>query len=365
MSLRILQIGTGLRGRHWAAIVRDYPDAVCVGYVDPRTSALEQAAAIGGKEIPRYSDLERALAEVRADAALIVTPSALHAEHAIRALDAGLAVLVEKPFAERVEDARRVLARAHATGKPILVAENYRYWPAERTVRKLIAGGDIGRIDHATLIDRRHMPSHTEGPWLATMEYPQLQEIAIHHFDSLRSFFGAPPTRITTRVWNSPWSDYRHGANTESWIELDNMQIQYVGTLTSHRFAFSLWIEGEEGAIWTNRKYVFVRRGGSRLLRPVRNVKVAPGDEKKYPWGGTTSLLNSLRDAVLNGTTPETNGEDNIWNVAMVEAAKRSDRERRTVRIDEVYATDAAYDEHTVEPPASTGSGTAPIGHRR
>ena len=95
-----------------------------------------------------------------------------------------------------------------------MVAENYRYFPAERTVRVLIDAGRIGRIDCATLVDRRHMPSHTEGPWLASTDYPQLQEIAIHHFDSLRYFFQRQPSSITARVWNPPWSDYKHGANT-------------------------------------------------------------------------------------------------------------------------------------------------------
>ena len=61
------------------------------------------------------------------------------------------------------------------------------------------------------------------------------------------------------------------------------------------------------------------------------------GDEKTYPQGGTTSLLNSLRDAVLHGKPAETRGEDNIWTVAMVEAGKLSDQERRTVEFAEVY----------------------------
>jgi predicted dehydrogenase len=200
----------------------------------------------------------------------------------------------------------------------------------------------VGRIDSATLIDRRNMPSRTEGPWLATIEYPQLQEIAIHHFDSLRYWLGLPPTAITARAWNPPWSDYRHGASTEALIEFGGVRVQYVGTMLSHRFAFSLTIEGEEGIIWTDRKRVFWRKHGSRLPRPVRLVQTPPGDEAKYPREGTTSLLNSLRDAVTKGVVPETNGEDNIWNVAMVEAGKRSDREGRTVPIPELYTPDRA-----------------------
>jgi len=246
---------------------------------------------------------------------------------------------VEKPFALTVDDALRVLACARETGRQVMVAENYRYWPSERTVRKLIADGTIGRVDSATMVDRRHMPSATEGPWLAASEYPQLQEVAIHHFDSLRYFFDLKPTTVTARAWNAPWSDYRHGSSTEALLDLQGVRVQYVGTMLSHRFSFSLWIEGERGVIWTDRKYVFCRGRGSRLFRPVRWVKTPPGDGAKYPKGGTTSLLNALRDACVHGTVAETTGLDNIWTVAMVEAGKRSDRERRAVQVDEVYTT--------------------------
>jgi predicted dehydrogenase len=337
VTVRILQVGMGIRGGHWAEIVRDHPDSECVGFVDPDPKGLDRARQLTRGAIPGFSDLDAALAQVKADAALIVSPSAFHADQAVRALDAGLAVMLEKPFALTVAEAQRVLVRVRATGKPLLVAENYRYRPAERTVRKLVAEGLIGRIDSATLIDRRNMPSRTEGPWLANSEYPQLQEIAIHHFDSLRYWLGLTPTSIAVRAWNPPWSDYRHGANTEALIDFEGVRVQYVGTMLSHRFAFSLTIEGEKGIIWTDRKRVFWRRNGSRLPRPVRLVKTPPGDEAKYPREGTTSLLNSLRDAIAAGKEPETNGNDNIWNVAMVEAGKRSDREGRTVRIAEIY----------------------------
>jgi predicted dehydrogenase len=244
--------------------------------------------------------------------------------------------MVEKPFGTSVAEARSVLERARALGRQVIVAENYRFFPAERTVRKLLQEGFLGVLDNATLIDRRHMPSHTEGPWLATIDYPHLQEIAIHHFDSLRGWFGAPAS-IAARAWNPPWTDYKHGANTEALIDFGGVRVQYLGTLLSHRFAFALWIEGANGMLWTNRRYVAWRPKGSRWFRPIRNVAVPPGDEKKYPQGGTTSLLNSLRDAVQNNAVAETRGEDNIWTVAMVEAAQLSDRERRAVDIAEVY----------------------------
>lgn len=351
MTVRILQIGVGIRGGHWAGIVRDHPDVCCVGFVDLDPVALQKARGIAGDSIPVYQDLDRALREVGADAALIATPSALHVEHSISALRAGLTVLVEKPFALTVDDASRVLASSRETGKQVMVAENYRYWPSERTVRKLIADGAIGRVDSAVMLDRRHMPSANEGSWLAASEYPQLQEVAIHHFDSLRYFFDAKPDSVMARAWNPPSSDYHHGASTEALLEFEGVRVQYLGTLSSHRFSFSLWVEGERGVIWTDRKYVFLRRGGSRLFRPLRAVKTPPGDAAKYPKGGTTSLLNALRDACLHGAVAETTGNDNIWTVAMVEAGRRSDREGRVVRIDEVYTPRSVHgaSEHSLD----------------
>lgn len=338
MGIKILQIGAGIRGRHWAQFIKNYPDAECVALVEPDDTSRRLAEEIIGSGTCRFhTDLQGALKDCRADAAFIVSPSALHAELTLRCLDAGLTVMVEKPLATTVAEGRRVIERAHAVGRQVIVAENYRFWPAERTIRRLLQEGFLGRLDNAIMIDRRHQPSRVEGPWFGQIEYPQLQEIATHHFDSLRGFFGTRPDNITVSVWNPPWTDFKHGAHTEALIQFGHMRVQYVGTLLSHRYGFSLWIEGERGVLWTNRKFVAFRPAGSRWFRPMRSDKVAKGDERPYPQGGTTTLLNSLRDAVLHGTPAETIADDNIWTVAMIDAGKISDRERRTVDLADIY----------------------------
>jgi predicted dehydrogenase len=334
VTIRILQIGAGIRGRHWAQLIKDYPDATCVALVEPDRGNLDQAKAIIGGGCAYPGDLGEALGKVQADAALIVSPDRLHASQAIACLDAGLTVMIEKPFTPSVGEAAEVLARAQAVGKQVIVAEQYRFFRAERTLKKLLEDGALGRIDHAHLVDRRNMPAKTEGPWLASVDHPQLQAIAVHHFDSLRMLFGKP-LAITARGWNAPWSEYKGAANTEAFIDFGDVQVQYMGTMRSHRFGFSLYIEGEKGALWTDRKRVFLRKGASRIYWPVKPVAVPKGDEAAYPKGGTVALLDALRDAVTGGKPAETRGEDNIWSIAMVEAGCRSDRERREVAIAE------------------------------
>jgi hypothetical protein len=55
-----------------------------------------------------------------------------------------------------------------------------------------------------------------------------------------------------------------------------------------------------------------------------------------YPREGTTSLLNSLKDAVLRGAEPETSARDNLQTLAIVQAGKLSAEEHRRVSIEEV-----------------------------
>jgi predicted dehydrogenase len=291
----------------------------------------------GQEHCQYFADLDTALRDTSPDAALIASPSALHAKHARQALEASLAVMVEKPFAQTVAEARRILKKADAMGKPVVVAENYRFARAERTVRKVIQDGRLGPLRSVTLIDRRRLPSHEQGPWAAQMQYTHLREIAIHHFDSLRSILGCHPTKLIVQAFNPPGSDYRHGACTQALIEMEGgVHVQYLGTLTSHRYAFSLWIEGENGVLWTNRKWVGWRPQGKRWFWPMKQVGVPKGDEVRYPREGTTSLLNSLRDAVLRGQEAETSGHDNLWTLAMVEAGMRSAEEERMVSIQEI-----------------------------
>jgi predicted dehydrogenase len=337
VSIKILQIGAGIRGRHWAQFVAAHPDVECIGFVEPAEQSVKLLKDTVGVGVECFADIDTALGAIKPDAALVVTPSATHAAVTLRCLDAGLTVMVEKPLAASVAEGRQVLERARAVGRQVIVAENYRFWPAERTILRLLREGFLGRLDNAVMIDRRRQPSSSEGPWFGQIEYPQLQEIATHHFDSLRGFFGAQPKSITVRVWNPAWTDYRHGAHTEALIDFGGVHVQYVGTLLSQRYGFSLWIEGERGVLWTNRKLVAYRPARSRIFRPMRNDKVPKGDARPYPQGGTTSLLDSLRDAVLHGAIAETRGDDNIWTVAMVDAGKISDRERRTVDLSEVY----------------------------
>jgi predicted dehydrogenase len=338
MPIKLLHVGVGVRGRHWLEIVAQHPDFESVACVDQSDAALGEARRQPGQQHGQFfTSLEEALARTRADAAIVATPTFLHAQHTIQALDAGLPVLVEKPLAGAIADAVRVAERSRALSRPVMVAENYRFYRAERTLRNMLASGIAGRIHGVECVDRRNQPSHTQGAWVKALDHPFLTEIAVHHFDSFRYLFGRQPSAIYALSYNLPESGYEKEAAVTAVIEMEGgLPIQYGGTMAAARWEFALWIEGENGDLWTDRNRVWWRPRGSRFFRPSRAVAVPKGDELPYPKAGTVSLLNQFRDAVRDGRVPETSVDDNLWTLAMVEAGIRSHREKRRIAIAEV-----------------------------
>lgn len=358
MTIKIIHIGVGGRGRHWLEYVAQHPDFVAAACVDVDQKALESARRASGQEHGKFfTSLEEAVAQTQADAALITSPSFLHGQHAVQALDAGLAVMVEKPFGCNLAEAQTVVDRAKAGGRPVMVAENFRFFQAERTLRHMLDEGKAGRITGVVCVDRRDQPSETQGPWVKSMENPFLREIAVHHFDSFRYLFNRQPVAIFAASYNPPGSNYDGHAAVNAVIELaGGLPVQYSGTMVANRYEYSLWVQGDKGDVWTDRRRVWWRPKGRRFFLPVKLISVPKGDEERYPKAGTVSLLNQFRDSVIKGEIPETSGEDNLWTLAMVEAGILSVQQGRKVSISEVFSPGAPQ---TGTPHTGKGSASA------
>src|SRR5216683_3530671 len=85
------------------------------------------------------------------DLVSIVTPVVTHCEMTLAALDAGKAVLCEKPMAMNAGEARRMADRGREAGGLGLIDHELRFLPGRVKLRKLLHRGDIGKVRHAKL----------------------------------------------------------------------------------------------------------------------------------------------------------------------------------------------------------------------
>jgi predicted dehydrogenase len=339
MTARLIHVGLGGRGQHWLDFMRTRPDVTSVGYVDASQKIRDDVRArTGVAQELLFERLEEALPAVQADFALIATPSFLHASQAMQVLSAHLAVLVEKPLGLNLADATAVTRRAREVDRPVVVAENYRFFQAERTLRAFLESGVAGRIASAMCIDRRDQSSSSQGPWVKGMDHPFLAEIAVHHFDSFCYLFGTSPVSVFARSYNPPGSDYDHEGGAHALLEFDGgPTVQYTGTFVGSRYQYELWLETENGDVRTDRIRVWWRPRSQRRFQEVKPQTLPPGEALRYPRAGMATILDQFLGALQRGTPAETSGENNLWTLAMLEAAILSAREGRKVSITEVF----------------------------
>ena len=159
-------LGVGWIGRHRMQALSESGLATVAAVADPQEEALVAAAA-AAPEAGKAQTLEELL-EHELDGVVIATPSALHAEQAVVALERGLAVFCQKPLARDAAETRRVLTAAREADRLLGVDLSYRHVEALRAAHRVLAGGEIGRLHSLDLVF--HNAYGPDKPWFTDPE---------------------------------------------------------------------------------------------------------------------------------------------------------------------------------------------------
>ena len=137
--IRVGIAGVGAAGRAFIPAIAAHPQFELVAIAEPSAAVR---AEFGGTRA--YEDFESLLGDRGVDLVCIATPTELHAAQAIAALEAGKHVLLEKPMATSLEDARRINEAARRAGRVLLVGHSHSYDAPIARMRELVEGGELG-----------------------------------------------------------------------------------------------------------------------------------------------------------------------------------------------------------------------------
>lgn len=327
--LRIIQVGMGGWGRDWAKhVILPDETVALVACVDADPAALELARRQLDLPAERtFAGLAAALAATDAEAVLITANLPGHVPLAGEALHAGKHVLLEKPFAPSVAEARQVVEIAAARDRVLMISQNYRFYPAVQAVRALVREGSLGAVGVVTVDFRRYANTVAANANHRhyTLHQPLLADMAIHHFDLMRAVLGQEPVEVACRAWNPPWSNFQDPAAAVATIRFDG------GALVSYRGSWvspgpqTAWagewrMECAGGEIaWTSRDNsgagvdrVTVRPLGKRARRLALPA---------LPQIDRAGSLRAFARAVATGAPPESTGRDNLGSISLMHTA--------------------------------------------
>jgi predicted dehydrogenase len=240
-------------------------------------------------------------------------PPAGHLEWTIAALEAGKAVLCEKPFAMNAGEAQRMVDAAKATGQILIEAFHYRYHQMIRDAEALVRSGALGQVQRASAVFNVNIQrTPDELRWRAELGGGGLMDLGCYPIHALRTLIGEEPTvRSATGAFEG-----RVDTKISAELAFPGGASATVGcAMVTDALAATLTLEGERGRLEITPFIAPQMRG--------RLTTTIGGETKVQEASGPTSYeaqLAHVGDVLAGKATPLTGGADAVANMAVIDA---------------------------------------------
>jgi predicted dehydrogenase len=191
--------GAGWIGRHRLAAIAGSGATDIAALAEPLRALAAEAAALAPGAIRTASFTE--LLALDLDGMVLATPSALHAEQALAALERGMAVFCQKPLGRTAAETRAVVGAARRVDRLLAVDLSYRFTEAARRLRPLVQEGNLGDIFAADLVF--HNACGPDKAWFydrALAGGGCVMDLGIHLVDLALWLIGSPVARVSGRL---------------------------------------------------------------------------------------------------------------------------------------------------------------------
>jgi len=296
-------IGCGVWGRNHARVFSELPHTTMKSVVDidkGSVSALAQRY-----HVQNSTDPEKTFSDPDIDAVTICTPTVTHADLALRAIEAGKHVLVEKPMTNTLKEAKTLIRAAKKHGVHLTVGFVERFNPAVREAMRVVDEGTIGRVilAHTRRVSR----------WPVRIgDVGVIKDLAIHDIDIANKLFQDEAATVYSNAGSIQhgFEDYAnivmaYPAKRAAIIETNWLTPRKVRTLT---------VTGTEAII--NVEYInqtITIENDKQITQPmIQNAEPLRLE------------LESFIHSIITDTPPEVTGEDGLKALKVCEAAIES-----------------------------------------
>ena len=283
------------------------------------------------------------------DAVVVTTPNSLHLGDVRAAIDAGKAVLCEKPLAMNSSEARAMVEAARASNVLLGVAHVFRFDESVNRFRERVAAGDIGkpvfaRSEFSFIGD----PSHPR-KWLYDARVAgagPIFDIGVHCVDTLRYVLGDEVTRVTATAS----SDERSGtveSTAALTLEFSRGTVGIVPVSFRAGYRTPMEIVGERGVLWADDALTVEHPVESRLSRAKQVVE----HETVSNHLAYALQVDAFADWMEGGAQFPAPGEEGWQNQEILDAALRSVSSGKAQNVPRVILN-----------PASQATSSGPLG---
>lgn len=328
-TLKIVLVGCGGMSAAWLKTAVDMPDVTIAGLVDINLAAAQKRRdefALSSAVVD--TDLTTVLKHIKPDIIFNCTVPEAHVGVTLAALANGCHVLGEKPMADSMDNAHRMVQAAKSANRLFAVIQNRRYQATARRVNSFLRSGSIGTL--TTVNCDFYIGAHFGG-FRDHMKHVLLLDMAIHTFDAARFLTGTDPVAVYCKEWNPAGSWYDHDASAIAVFEMTNGVVYtYRGSWCSEGLN-TTWESdwrfiGDKGsAMWDGADgfHAQTPTASGTFISQLGDLPL-PQVDTTGKVDGHSGLIREFVRCVRTGSTPETICTDNIKSLAMVFGAIQS-----------------------------------------
>ena len=282
------------------------------------------AEKYGIKKILGYEQMDELLRSGEIDAVYLATPNFDHTELAVKTLEAGIHLLLEKPMATSVADCEKMIAAANKSGAKLMVAYRLHFEPGTLKAIERLREGAIGRTlffnsSFSQQINRQnHRAKH--GYWAGPVP-----DMGPYPINAVRNLFGAEPIEVMATGVNTdserftdengvPFDDTVSVTLTFEGGRIGSFTLSYSGgDVDDYR------VVGTRGDLYSNPAYQVGTAIEHELT--VDKKKSTESFKETDHFGGETKYFS---DCIREGTNPEPDGEEGMLDLRVLEGIERA-----------------------------------------
>ncbi|WP_242217766.1 inositol 2-dehydrogenase [Shinella zoogloeoides] len=329
---RIALLGCGRIGKMHAATIARAEGAVLAAVYDPVAAAAEDIGRRHGCTVAASAQEAIALA----DAVLIATSTATHADLIEAAANAGKAIFCEKPI--DLSLARVVACRKAIAGfdRPVQIGFNRRYDPGHRAARDAVHAGEIGNLQQVIITSR--------DPGLASRDYLKVsggifRDMTIHDFDLARFMLGEEPVEVFatgSTLIDPTLAEFGDVDSTMIILRTGSGKLCHINNSRAAAYGYDQRVElfGTKGMLIS---------GNRRAHQVERFTATATGAGEPYldffieRYVEAFEIgLRSFLNCVAENRVPDVTFDDGEKALVLAETAIRSKTEGRFVKVEEM-----------------------------
>jgi UDP-N-acetylglucosamine 3-dehydrogenase len=327
--IRIGIIGLGVMGRNHARILEDLDEAELVAVCDPSDEAIGWAKK---HHLKGYRTHQELFERERLDAVTVAVPTRFHLEVGLAALECGLHVLMEKPIATDLDEARQLVGASTQHGAVLAVGHVERFNPAVRELKRRLDSGEVGRVFQ--------VHSRRQGPFPSRIrDVGAVIDLATHDLDVMRYLLGVEVVRVYAETERRIHTEHEDMLNALLRFENGTVGVVQVNWLTPTKIR-ELNVLGERGMLQLNyitQDLVFYENSVAIAEHPLALLTgVSEGTLVRHTVDRAEPLrveLESFLASVAGGTPPEVGGDDGLRALALALDLVQSGNERRVLDV--------------------------------